>query len=124
MSSPFILGVVIGILLNFSLRYLPLTARPRTEGTFPRNTDVVSEKQSRAESPGDKVSLEEVLAPAGEKTQEETQKEEKNFVRPRFVKVSLLLSLEADLKLCFAGGTEHHEEAAGRHHPSSRLDGK
>ena len=56
---------------------------------------MVSQIKVEPEAAGDQISLEEVPAPVDGKSQEETQKgEEKNFVRPRFVKVRILLSLE------------------------------
>lgn len=56
---------------------------------------MVSQIKVEPDGPGDQISLEEVPSPVNDKTREETQKgEEKNFVRPRFVKVSILLSVE------------------------------
>ena len=59
---------------------------------FPRrSTDVPDVIQSHFDSHDDKITLEEVLSPIKDKTEDETQKkEEKNFVRPRFVKVPAL----------------------------------
>ena len=56
---------------------------------FPcRTTDVPSVIQSHLETHDDKIILEEVLSPIKDKTEDEAQKkEEKSFVRPRFVKV-------------------------------------
>ena len=53
-----------------------------------RSTDVPDVIQSHLDTPDDKITLEEVLSPAKDKTEDDTQKkEEKSFVRPRFVKV-------------------------------------
>jgi len=76
-SSPFILGIVIGILLNVALR----------------NTEVSDVAQHQLHSPGDRVVLEDVEdvpSPDKDTAGGETQKkDEKNFVRPRFVKEEL-----------------------------------
>ena len=54
-----------------------------------RTADVPDVIQSRLETQDDKITLEAVLSPIKDKTEEETQKkEEKSFVRPRFVKVT------------------------------------
>ena len=56
-----------------------------------RSTDVPDVIQSGLDTLDDKITLEEVLSPVKDKTEDETQKkEEKNFVRPRFVKVPAL----------------------------------
>lgn len=76
LSSPFILGIVIGILFNLALR----------------NTNVSEVTQANLGSQGDKIILEDVLAVSSNKGQakdESQKKEDKNFVRPRFVKEEL-----------------------------------
>ena len=63
-----------------------------------RTTDVPNVIQSHLETHNDKIILEEVLSPVKDKTEDETQKkEEKSFVRPRFVKVPDPLGLSEGL---------------------------
>lgn len=121
-SSPFILGIVIGILLNVALRYLLFYRHSSAfiESLLWRNTEVSDVAQHQLHSPGDRVVLEDVEdvpSPDKDTAGGETQKkDEKNFVRPRFVKVWVSLScLDCWGKISSPGGTEHHQKVVSRH---------
>ena len=87
MASPFFLGILIGLLLNFSQRNIDNT-QPGTRDVSPVKEElVVLEDKIIVEEKDPVEGVPEADLKKNEEPKKEEEKKDKIFVRPRFVKV-------------------------------------